>query len=68
MKITLRAARINAGLTNTEAAAKLGISTTTLSNYEMGKYLPKTKTLLKMGEVYGLRVEDLNFPAILLSN
>lgn len=68
MKITLGAARVNAGLTTKQAAKKLGVSTTTLSNYETGKYLPKVKTLLKMAEVYELKVEDLKFSAILLSN
>ena len=33
-KITLKAARVNAGLTQKEAAKKIGISYQTLSDYE----------------------------------
>ena len=39
-KITLEAARVNAHLTQREAAKKLDISIATLQNYESGKTTP----------------------------
>lgn len=35
-KVTLKAARVNCGLTQKEAAKKLGLSVDTLSKYERG--------------------------------
>ena len=40
-KITLAAARVNAGLSQQEAAKALGVSVATLQNYESGKTVPQ---------------------------
>lgn len=55
-RISLKAARVNAGLLQCEAAKKLGISTATLQNYEAGKTVPDILMSQKIEEVY-------NFPA-----
>ena len=56
LKITLAAARVNAGMTQEEAAEKLGIDRTTLFNYENGKTSPTMTMLTKMAEVYGISI------------
>ena len=56
-KITLKAARVNAGLTQKEAAKKIGISYQTLSDYEKDGSKIKVSVLNKMCSVYGLPVE-----------
>lgn len=55
-KITLAAARVNAGLSQQEAAKALGVSVATLQNYESGKTVPQWGTVQKIEAVY-------NFPA-----
>lgn len=55
-RITLRAARVNANLSQREAAKALGINVTTLQNYESGKTIPDWRTVKRIEEIY-------NFPA-----
>ena len=56
-KITLKAARVNASLTQKEAAEKIGISYQTLSDYEKDGSKIKVSVLNKMCSVYGLSAE-----------
>lgn len=51
MKVTLKAARINAGLTQAEAAQKLNVSKDSISNWERGKTFPDVP-LLKKSKVF----------------
>ncbi len=61
MAITLKAARVNSGYTQTEAAKLLGIAVETLSNYERAKSFPDVPVIKKMEEVYGVEYKDLVF-------
>lgn len=56
-KITLKAARVNAGLTQKEAAKKIGISYQTLSDYEKDESKIKLSMIRKMCSVYGFPLE-----------
>ncbi|WP_027827135.1 helix-turn-helix domain-containing protein [Ligilactobacillus saerimneri] len=56
-KISVRAARVNAGMTLREAAKLLGISYQTLSDYENNEDLIRLGTIKKMSEVYGIPVD-----------
>ena len=58
-KMTIRAARINAGLKIVEAAKRLHIATSTLSSYENGKTLPRLNILIAMAHLYGCDLGDL---------
>lgn len=51
-KITLKAARVNAGLTQREAAKALNIDVSTLQNYETGKTVPDWEMVKKIETVY----------------
>ena len=55
-KITLRAARVNAGLPQKEAAKQLGISQATLQNYENGATVPDWDVVEQIEALY-------NYPA-----
>ena len=57
MKITLKAARVNAGLTLQEAAQKLGVAYQTLSRYEANTGSVRKDMLNKMCELYDMPVE-----------
>jgi transcriptional regulator with XRE-family HTH domain len=52
MAITLKAARVNAGLTQKEAAEKLGIALDTLRNYEAGETFPAVPTIQRIEVLY----------------
>lgn len=55
-KITPAAARVNAGLSQDEAAKRINVSKETISNYERGKTVPDWGTVKRIEEVY-------NFPS-----
>ncbi len=61
MPITLKAARLNKGYDQNEAAKLIGISPDTLSNYERGKTFPDVPILKKIEEVYNVKYDDINF-------
>ncbi|MBQ9014917.1 MAG: helix-turn-helix transcriptional regulator [Firmicutes bacterium] len=61
MEITLKAARINAGLTQREAAAKIGVSKQSLSAYETGKRFPGPEVIRRIEEVYGVSYSEIRF-------
>lgn len=61
MGITLRAARVNVGLTQTQAAEKLGLRKMTIASYEDYKTSPTIVTALRMAQLYNQRLEDLIF-------
>lgn len=61
MKITLRAARVNAGLTLEDAAKGLGITKNTLINYEKYRTTPDMRVGKAMASLYGTSVDNLIF-------
>jgi len=56
-KISLRAARVNAGFTQKQAADKLLIGTSTLQGYESGKRQPRMDLLGRMETLYGISIQ-----------
>ena len=61
MKISLKAARVNAGLTQNEAIKRLKISKNTLVSYEKYRTSPDINTAKEIASLYGLDVTDLIF-------
>lgn len=62
-QISMRAARVNADLSQEEAAKRLGISRATLQNYEAGNTIPDIITARRIGDVYGFPVDYIFFGA-----
>ena len=60
-KITLKAARVNAGLTQKEAAEKLKVSNKTLGNWENGLSSPNVKNVSALCALYSVGYDDLIF-------
>ena len=58
-KLTLAAARINAGLTQAQAAKATGVSTLTLRNWEKGKASIPAKALFKLADMYNWPVDHI---------
>ena len=61
IKITIRAARINVGLSQKDAADHLGVSTKTLGNWEKGITFPPADKIPVICELYGVPYDMLNF-------
>ena len=61
MQVTLKAARVNAGLTQEEAAKKLDISKSTVQKWEAGKSFPDAKSIEKIERVYGFSYDQIIF-------
>lgn len=61
MAITPKAARVNAGLNQVEAAKALRINRNTLASYENYKTIPDIETAKRMAELYGCTVNDIIF-------
>lgn len=62
-KISLRAARVNAGHSQKEAAALLDISNKTLCSWENGKTFPSQPMIEKLCELYGITYDAIDFTA-----
>lgn len=61
-KISLKAARVDAGFTQAEVAKKLKIGKVTLGNWETGISVPSYPSLLVLCDLYGFDVEDIRIP------
>lgn len=60
-KISLSAARVNARLTQTDAAKQIGISRAALQNYEAGKTVPNINLCRKIEEIYQFPIAFIRF-------
>ena len=61
MPFTLKQLRNIKGLSQKEAAEKLGVSELTLANYEKGIRQPTASTIKKIMEVYETTFDDIIF-------
>ena len=61
IKITLAAARVNAGLSQGEAAKKLNVSNKTINNWEKGKSIPKADKIDAICELYSIPYNNIVF-------
>lgn len=61
MRVTLKAARTNVGLTQQEAADKIGVTVDTMSNWERAKSFPNALQIRRIEEVYGVSYDNLIF-------
>lgn len=58
---SLKAIRMNLGLTLDEASELIGVSKYTLSNYEHFKTIPNIARINKIASVYGVTVDEIRF-------
>lgn len=60
-KMSLKAARVNAGLSQIEAAKALGVSNKTLWKWEKGISLPDVIIAFELCELYGVELDSIIF-------
>ena len=61
MPITLKAARVNANLTQAEASKLIGVNIDTIRNWEHGESYPSVPHLKKIESIYKVSYNDLIF-------
>ena len=61
MKITLRGARANAGMTQDYVAKAIGVSVSTVKNWEKGITFPNQPQIEKLCDLYNVPYDGLNF-------
>lgn len=60
-KITLRAARVNAGITQRAAADAVGVSNKTMVKWEKGTAYPNVIQAFVLCRLYGIPFDDIIF-------
>ncbi len=61
MQLTLKALRVNHGMTQEEAAKAVGVSEYTWSNYERGKSFPNVPTIKSIEKAFNVTYSDIIF-------
>lgn len=64
MKITLRAARVNAGLDQADVARELDVNIATVSSWETGKTKPSIDRFKKLCRLYGWPEDQIRFDEV----
>ena len=59
MQISLAAARVNANLTQRQAAERISIDKSTLSKWENGKTSPRADQLEQLCCLYGVSIDEI---------
>lgn len=62
LKITLAAARVNAGLTQAEVAEKMHVSNKTIINWEKGIVVPNFATVHLLSNLYKIPEDNIFLP------
>lgn len=61
IKISMAAARVNAGLKQREAAEQIGVTVTTIRNWERGVTSPKYKQKEAIESAYNIPLDNIKF-------
>lgn len=62
LQISLAAARVNAGMTQSDVAKAMHISKQTLGNWENGKVIPRFAQLAMICNLYGIDQDNILLP------
>ena len=61
IKLTLKAARVNVGLTQNQAAKSIGVNADTIRSWEKGKTFPGAHMIEKIEKTYCITYDHLIF-------
>ena len=59
MAITIKAARVNSGFTQTEVAERVKKTKNTIASYESYTTIPDIKTAQEMADMFGMTLDDI---------
>lgn len=60
-RISLEAARVNAGMTQPQAAQVIGVSVATLLKWEKGTTMPTVDKAVALARLYSIPLDSINF-------
>lgn len=63
LKISLKAARVNAGMTQKDVARELRVSNKTVLNWETGVAKPALATIKSLSDIYKIPMENIFLPS-----
>ena len=63
MRITLKAARVNKGMTQNDVAKALGVTKKTVGSWENGKSVPNVDKIEAICTLFGLKYDDIQWRA-----
>ena len=63
LRISLKAARVNADLTQADAARKMGVSVNTMLSWEQGQTSPSIKQAVALSELYRMPLDNIFLPS-----
>ena len=61
IKISLKAARVNAGLSQKEVADRLNVSNKTVCSWESGETFPSADKIAILCDLYDIPYDNINF-------
>jgi transcriptional regulator with XRE-family HTH domain len=61
-KISLAAARVNAGMTQKDTAERLSVNKSSVVAWETGKTVPNQATVMALAQIYKIPAEFLDVP------
>ena len=61
MKVTMKSARVNAGLKQKEVCSRMGICENTLIDWEKGRKIPRVDEFQKFCEIVNCNMDDITF-------
>ncbi len=64
IQISMAAARVNAGLTQSDVANKMHLNKSTIVNWEKGRVIPKPAQFSKYCEIVGMEEDYIFLPKI----
>ncbi len=59
--LTLKAARVNKGMTQSDVSEALGINKKTVSSWENGKTMPNAKMIEPLCNLLGVKYDDIKW-------
>lgn len=62
LRITLAAARVNAGMTQEDVAMKMALNKQTIVNWEKGRIIPKPAQLQMLSSLYNIPLDNIFLP------
>lgn len=62
MQVSIKAARINARLSQEDVAKALHVTIQTVGNWEAGRTAPRVDQFRQLAEVYGCTISDIVLP------
>ena len=61
MRVSIKAARVNANLTQDAFAKKIGVGVKTIQNWESGSSSPRADKMPEICKVLGCKIDDIIF-------